>query len=102
MKQSGDPSSFDTIRAPHSLLVMNQWHIKGQKSIYQSLPSSTIHTTDAHIYISLISVIDHLLAFGFPPDYVTPIDDVSQIHGIVTCVHAQVICQGIHTTSPVN
>ena len=91
MKQTADASTFKSTRAPHSLQDINQWYIKGQTSIFQSLPSPTIHTTDAHAYVSLISVIDHFLAFGFSPDYITPIDDVSQMHGIATCAHAQVI-----------
>ena len=84
-------STFKTTRAPHSLQDINQWYIKEQKSILQSLPSSTIHTTGAYVSVSLISVMDHFLAFGFPPNYITPVDDVSQVHVIATCVHTQVI-----------
>ena len=74
MKQTANASTFKTTRAPHSLQDINQWYIKGQTSIFQSLPSPAIHTIDAHAYVSLIPVIDHFLAFGFAPDYITPID----------------------------
>ena len=81
---------------------IDQFHIKGQTSIQQYLPSPTIHTTDTHAYISLISVIDPFLALEFQPYYITSINGVFKMHGIATGAHIQVVRQQGHITAPGN
>ena len=57
-----------------------------------------MNTTDAHVYVSLISVIDYFLALIFQLDHITSISDVSQMHCFAICVHIQVIRQRVHAT----
>ena len=61
---------------------------EGKKSLYQTLPSPTIYTRNSHAYVTLLSVIDHFVAFDFTPDFMTPMDDITKIGGIPTCKFA--------------
>lgn len=85
MQNTVNIEKFMNTRPPHSVRDINQFYTKSQSSIFQSLPSPTIHNTESHVYISLTSVIDYFLAYGHIPDYMTHVDDVSKKHGIVTC-----------------
>ena len=85
MQNTVNHEKFMCTRPPHSVRDINQFYTKSQSSIFQSLPSPTIHNTESHVYISLTSVIDYFLAYGHVPEYMTHIDDVSKKCGIVAC-----------------
>ena len=56
---------FQVTRAPMSIFDINKFYTKNKNSIFQNLPSPTPMVFNNHVYVSLESVIDHFLAFGF-------------------------------------
>ena len=77
MKTTIHPDTFKHTRPPHSLGDINKFYTKSKYSIFNALPSPTIHTTAHHAYVTLTSVIDYFLAYGHCPEYITHKDDIS-------------------------
>ena len=88
MKTTIHPDTFKHTRPPHSLGDINKFYTKSKYSIFNALPSPTIHTTAHHAYVTLTSVIDYFLAYGHCPEYITHKDDISQQEGISSCKQA--------------
>ena len=90
MKQTCNPDTFTSTRPPHSLHDIRSFYTTSKTSIFNAIPSPTIHTTQNHTYVTLTSVIDYFLAYGHTSDCLYHNDDVSKLSGIAACDQANV------------
>ena len=88
MQQTSNPETFTSTRPPNSLHDIRSFYTTSKTSIFNLLPSPTIHTTQNHTYVTLTSVIDYFLAYGHTTDSLYKNDDVSTLSGVAACKQA--------------
>ena len=87
-------------RIPTNTQDMNRFYVNGKHSIYNQLPIPTPKTLDNHAYVSLESILDHFLAFGFEPDIFQTNDNEIITNNIVTCAESKKIYEDAVQTLP--
>ena len=91
LNQTRDNELFTTTRLPTSVKDINKHHIKGSNSILKNLPIPSVHIRKNHAYVSLTSIIQLFLAFGYDSDYLTTSDNEDESYGIRNCKQAHMI-----------
>ena len=77
-------NSFPTTRLPHNINDIRSFYLSSKDSMFQKMPTPTIHMNDDHAYISLISLIDHFLAYNLEMNYMTCDDNIFINTGILS------------------
>ena len=89
---------FHTTRLPDNINDIRNFYLSNNDSIIQNLPTPTTHMDNNHAYISLISLIDHFLAYNLEMNYMTCDDDITINTDIKTCKQAVNIRQSVRET----
>ena len=86
---------FKSTRLPGNINDINRFYSSSKHSIFQNLPTPSVHIKSGHAYISLTSLIDHFLANKLPMNFMTCDEDVSLIQGITSCKEASKMRQSV-------
>ena len=82
-------------RLPENINDLRSFYLSYKDSIFPNMPSPTIHVNNDHAYISLVSLIDHFLAYDIKMNYMTCDDDNSVSTYMITCKHALQMRQSV-------
>jgi len=93
---------FKSTRLPGNINDINRFYSSSKHSIFQNLPTPSVHIKSGHAYISLTSLIDHFLANKLPMHFMTCDEDVSLIQGITSCKEASKMRQSVRDDSDDN
>ena len=91
---------FQSTRLPKSLLEIDKFYLKSKYCMMEQLPVPTISIKDDHAYVSLISIIDHFLAFGNKPELSEYALVESNKRSITNCKLAHELYSDVHATLP--
>ena len=86
---------FTSTRLPRSTLELDKFYLKGKHSIREQLPTPSIYCNHNHAYVSLSSIIDHFLAFGYEPDLIDISMNKLTSRSIINCNYARKIYNNI-------
>ena len=89
---------FHTTRIPDNINDIRKFYLSYNDSIFQNMPTPTIQMDNDHAYISMISLIDHFLAYNLEMNYMTCDDDITIKTDITTCKQAIKIRQSVKDT----
>lgn len=98
MNQTMDPNTFKATKPPKSLQDINAFYIKGKTSIFNAIPTPQILTSTDHAYVTITSVIEYFLAYGYDADYMKHTDNLANKKGISACNQAVQIRQEVAKT----
>ena len=99
MNQTMNPNTFQSTKPPESIQDINAFYIKGKTSIFNAIPTPKILTSTHHAYVTVTSVIDYFLAYGYDADYMKHTDNIANKKGISACNQAIQIRQEVAKTS---
>ena len=77
MNQTMNPNTFQSTKPPESIQDINAFYIKGKTSIFNAIPTPKILTSTHHAYVTVTSVIDYFLAYGYDADYMKHTDNIA-------------------------
>lgn len=69
MNDISDPNVLNNSNLPTNMNHIRLRYLESSNSIFQNLPTPEVYTLNGHAYVSLESVIDHYLAYGYHNDY---------------------------------
>ena len=90
--------TLSTTRLPDNINDVRSFYLSYKDSIFQNMPTPTIHMDNDHAYVSLVSLVDHFLAYNLEMDYMTCDDDITIKTDITTCKQAVKIRQSVKDT----
>ena len=95
-------NSFQCTRIPKSGLEIDKFYLKNKYSLMEQLPLPSMSIKEDHAYVSLISIIDHFLAFGNVPDlaFCTPMEKSHR--SITNCEFARKLYSDVKSSVPMN
>ena len=94
--------TFQSTRLPQSVLEIDKFYLKSKHCLMEQLPLPTMSIKDDHAYVSLVSIIDHFLAFGNLPELVSDSSIDSNVHSITSCKIARDMYSHVHEDLPSN
>jgi len=69
MNDISHPNLLNNSNLPTNMNHIRARYLESSNSIFKNLPTPEVHTLKGHAYVSLESIIDHYLAYGYHNDY---------------------------------
>ena len=91
---------FQSTRLPKSLLEVDKFYLRSKYCMMEQLPVPTISIMADHAYVSLISIIDHFLAFGNIPELPESQCIDSNKDCLTSCKLARQLYTDVHSSLP--
>ena len=82
MQESRFKLLFENTRSPLNYADIRRFYTESISSILNNLPCTFPKIEYGHAYVSLSSVIDHFLAYGFKSDHISTLDDIDSKIGV--------------------